>query len=195
MIAGMTRACRALFAGVVLLAALSASAASLDPRFVVRVTPEMLRHQRILDTMYFAGFAYEILVLAVILGSGLAARLGELAERPVKWRFVQSMLFFVLLTLVTTVAEFPIAIYRGFLVPHQFALTHQTFAAWLGDLAKGLGVDLIIGSVLAALVLLAMSHFRHWWLVLWAGSLPLVVAGVIATPFIIDPLFNDFRPL
>src|SRR5258708_15576193 len=194
MIAGMTRFHRALLAGVALLAAFSASAAPLEPRFVVHVTPEMLRHQRILNTMYLVGFAYEILVLAVILASGLAARLRDLAERAVRWRFVQSMLFFVLLTLVTTAAEFPIAFYRGFIVPHQFALTHQTFAAWMGDLAKGLGVDLVIGCVLAALVLLAMSRVRRWWLVLWAGSPPLLVAGVTAPPLAIHPLFNLLRP-
>ncbi len=134
-------------------------------------------------------------MLFVILVSGLATRLRDVAERSVRWRFAQSMLFFVLLSLVTTVAELPIDVYRGFVVPHEFALTHQTFAAWLGDLAKGLGVDLAIGSVLAALVLLAMRRVRHWWVVVWACSLPLVVAGVIATPLIIDPLFNDFRPL
>jgi STE24 endopeptidase len=173
----------------------SISAASLDPRFIVRVTPEMLRHQRILDAMYFAGFAYEILVLIFILASGLGARLRDVARRAVPWRFVQSMLFFLLLSLVTTVAEFPIDYYRGFVVPHEFALTHQTFAAWMGDLVKGLGVDVVIGCVLAALVLLAMIRVRRWWVVVWACSLPLVVAGVIATPLIIDPLFNDFRPL
>lgn len=173
----------------------SISAASLDPRFVVHVTPEMLRHQRILDTMYFAGFAYELLVLVFILASGLGARLRDVVRRIVPWRFVQSMLFFVLLSLVTTVAEFPIDYYRGFVVPHEFALTHQTFAAWMSDLVKGLGVDLVIGCVLAALILLAMTRVRRWWVVVWACSLPLVVAGVIATPLIIDPLFNDFRPL
>lgn len=167
----------------------------MDPRFVVHVTPEMLRHQRILDTMYFVGFGYELLVLFVILRSGLAARLRDLSQRLVRWPFVQWMLFFVLLSLVTTIAEFPVAFYRGFIVPHEFALTHQSFAAWMGDLAKGLGVDLAIGSLLAALVLLAMRRFRRWWVVLWAGSLPLVILGVIATPLIIDPLFNDFRPL
>ena len=180
---------------MVLFVAFTASAAALAPRFVVRVTPEMLRHQHILDTMYFAGTAYEILVLCVILVSGLAARLRDVAERSVRWRFAQSVLFFILLSLVTTVAELPIDVYRGFVVPHEFSLTHQTFAAWLGDLAKGLGVDLAIGSVLAALVLLAMRQVRQWWVVVWACSLPLVVAGVIATPLIIDPLFNDFRPL
>jgi Zn-dependent protease with chaperone function len=191
----MIRFRRALLAGMVLLVAFTASAAALDPRFVVRVTPEMLRHQHILDTMYFAGTAYEILVLSVILVSGLARRLRDAAERSIRWRFAQSMLFFILLSLVTTVVELPIDVYRGFVVPHEFALTHQTFAAWLGDLAKGLAVDLAIGSVLAALVLLAMRRVRQWWVVVWACSLPLVVAGVVATPLIIDPLFNDFRPL
>src|SRR5258708_13712980 len=114
MIAVMTRIRRALLAGIALLATLSASAASLDPRFVVRVTPEMLRHQHILDTMYFVGFAYELLVLGTILASGLAARLRNLAERAVRWRFVQGMLFFLLLSLVTPLAEVPIDAYPGF---------------------------------------------------------------------------------
>src|SRR5258708_12231360 len=119
MIAGMTRFHRALLAGVTLLAVSSGYAASLDPRFVVHVTPEMLRHQRILNTMYLVGFAYEILVLAVILASGLAARLRDLAERAVRWRFVQSMLFIVLLPLLTSATTIPIASYHAFIVtPH-----------------------------------------------------------------------------
>jgi Zn-dependent protease with chaperone function len=167
----------------------------MDPRFVVHVTPEMLRHQRILDTMYFVGIGYEILLLVFILRSGLSARLRDLAEKAVRWRFVRSMLYYALFTLVATVGQLPILIYRGFVVPHEFNLTHQTFAAWLGDLAKGVAVDLVVGALIAGLVLLALRRFRRWWIVLWAGSLPLVILGVVATPLIIDPLFNDFRPL
>lgn len=182
-------------AASLLVATTVAAAPALDPRFVVHVTPEMLRHQRILDTLYFVGLVYELVVLFAILGTGLAARLRVTSERLVRWRFVQWMIFFVLLSLVTTVAEFPLSFYRSFIVPHQFALTHQSFAAWMGDFGKAIAVDLAIGAVLAALVLLAMRRVRRWWLVLWAGSLPLVILGVIATPLIIDPLFNDFRPL
>src|SRR5258708_33909485 len=107
--AGMTRFPRALLAGVALLAVSSVYAASLDPRFVVHVTPEMLRHQRILNTMYLVGFAYEILVLAVILASGLATRLRDVTKRSVRWRFVQSMISCVLQTLLPTAAELPLA--------------------------------------------------------------------------------------
>jgi Zn-dependent protease with chaperone function len=167
----------------------------MDPRFVVHVTAEMLRHQRILDVLYFVDFAYEVLVLLVILRSGLSARLRDAAARMARPRFVQAMLYFVLLSLVTTAAQLPLIVYRGFIVPHQFALSHQTFLGWLGDLGKGAGVDLVIGAPLVAGALLIMRHVRRWWLVLWAISLPLVVLGVVATPLIIDPLFNDFRPL
>jgi Zn-dependent protease with chaperone function len=166
-----------------------------DPRFIVHVTPEMIRHQHILDAMYFIGFAYQLVILFAILFSGLSTRMRDAASRATRFRFVQSMLFFALLSIVTTIADFPLAYYRGFIVPHQFALTHQTFLSWLGDLAKGFGVDLVIGSVIVALALYAMQRCRRWWLVLWLGSLPLVIAGVVAEPLIIDPLFNKFTPL
>ena len=38
-----------------------------DPRFIVHVTPEMIRHSRILDTLYFASFFYGIIELSLLL--------------------------------------------------------------------------------------------------------------------------------
>ncbi|HUJ14636.1 MAG TPA: M48 family metallopeptidase [Thermoanaerobaculia bacterium] len=173
---------------------LFAAAAPVARRFVVHVTPEMIRHSRILDALYFIGFFYSVAVLVVILRSGMSVRLRDIAARA-KWPFVISMAYFALLSVATTIFEFPLSFYGGFVLPHQFHLTTQSLGGWLGDFGKGFAVDVLIGAFVAALALLAIRRVRRWWIVLWLGSIPLIILGVIITPLVIDPLFNKFEPL
>ncbi len=155
----------------------------------------MILHSRIEDALYFIGFAWSVAVLFIVLQTGISARLRVAAERWVRWRFVATMLYFAMLTAVITIMEFPLTFYAGFIVPHQFDLTLQRFPSWLGDFGKDTGVNVVIGSVVAALVVLGIRLFRRWWIVLWLGSIPLIILGVVLTPLIIDPLFNKFEPL
>jgi len=163
--------------------------------FEVHVTPEMIRHSRIYDVLYFVDFVYGIGVLIFILRSGWSANMRAFASRLVRWRFVAAMLYFVLLSLVTAVLTFPLDLYGGFIVPHQFDLTNQSFAAWIGDFGKALAVNLVISSPIAAVALILIRRIRRWWFALWIGSIPLIILGVLAQPLIIDPLFNNFQPL
>jgi Zn-dependent protease with chaperone function len=45
------------------------------------------------------------------------------------------------------------------------------------------------------LALFAIGRFKRWWLVLWAGSIPLILLMVVVQPLVLDPIFNDFQPL
>ena len=36
---------------------------------------------------------------------------------------------------------------------------------------------------------------RRWWLVLWAGGIPISIFMVAVAPVLIEPIFNDFRPM
>src|SRR5438876_1130148 len=166
-----------------------------ERRLEVRVTPEMIRHSRINDALYLADFLYGVGALLLVLGAGWSARMRDIASRAAKKKFLAAMLYFVLLSLVLTVIRFPLDFYGGYVVPHQFDLTDQSFAGWLGDFGKALGVNVVIGSVLAALALLGIRKIRRWWLLLWLGSIPLIILAIVATPLIIDPLFNKFEPL
>jgi Zn-dependent protease with chaperone function len=163
--------------------------------FEVNVTPEMIRHSRIYDVLYFVDFVYGIGVLLLILGTGWSARMRVFASRHVRWPFVAAMLYFVLLSLVTAILTFPLDLYGSFIVPHQFDLTNQSFAAWIGDFGKALAVNLVIFTPIAAVALILIRRIRRWWLALWIGSIPLIILGVLAQPLIIDPLFNNFQPL
>jgi Zn-dependent protease with chaperone function len=166
-----------------------------ERRYTIQVTDEMRRHSRIGDTLYGVWTIYELVVLIAILATGWSAKLRNVAARLVPWRYARVPLWFLLFSLTTTLLYFPIWYYAGYIVPHQFGLTHQAFPAWLGDLAKGLGVDLGVGMMLSILVTLAMRMFKRWWIAIWLGSIPLMIIGVVIWPLFIDPLFNKFVPL
>jgi Zn-dependent protease with chaperone function len=155
----------------------------------------MIRHSRIYDVLYFVDFIYGISVLVLILRTGWSARMRAFASRHVRWPFVAAMLYFVLFSLVTAILTFPLDLYGGFIIPHQFDLTNQSFAAWMGDFGKALAVNIVIFTPIAAVALILIRRIRHWWLALWIGSIPLIILGVLAQPLIIDPIFNKFQPL
>src|SRR5205085_6945357 len=92
---------------------LAAAAAPAARRFVVHVTPEMIRHSRLLDVLYFVDFVYGLAVLYIILRTGASTRLRNIASRAVKWPLAMAALYFVLLSAVTTALEFPLWFYQG----------------------------------------------------------------------------------
>jgi STE24 endopeptidase len=166
-----------------------------DKRFEVQVTDEMRRHSRIGDTLYFVGTAWTFGALALLLVTGLSRRMRDAAARLTKQPFMLAMLYIVLFTLAMAVLELPLAYYSGFVVPHQFDLTDQSFGSWMGDMFKGLAVNLVIGSVLGALGLLAIRRIRRWWVVLWVASIPVIIFFAVIQPIVLDPIFNKFEPL
>ncbi len=166
-----------------------------ERRLEVHVTPEMIRHSRLNDVLYFVDFLYGVGALLLVLGVGWSVRFRDAAQRAAKRKFLAAMLYFVFLALTLTAIQFPLDFYSDYVVPHQYDLTNQSFASWLGDFAKGLGVNLVIFAPISALALLIIRKIERWWMVLWLGSIPLIILAVVATPLIIDPLFNKFEPL
>ncbi|HEX3110569.1 MAG TPA: M48 family metallopeptidase, partial [Thermoanaerobaculia bacterium] len=100
-----------------------------------------------------------------------------------------------LFAIATTLIEFPLSYYGGFHVPHEFDLTNQSFASWMGDFGKEWGVNVLIGGVLVALAFLAIRKIKRWWIAVWIGSVVVAFIGIILTPILFDPLFNKFEPL
>jgi Zn-dependent protease with chaperone function len=165
-----------------------------DP-YSVQVTPEMQRHSHILDTLYFVGTAYSFLALGIVLVTGLSRRLRDAAQRVFKRPFLVTFVYFVLFSVVLTILSFPLDYYAGYVVPHQFDLTSQSFASWMGDLGKEFLVNVAIGGIIAALALFAIRKFARWWIPLWLGSIFFIILGIVIAPIFIDPIFNKFEPL
>ena len=166
-----------------------------DTRFEVRVTDEMRRHSRISDALYFVGTAWSFGALALVLVSGLSRRMRDVAARVTKRPFLLAILYIALFTVAIAIFEFPLSYYAGFIVPHQFDLTDQSFGSWMADMLKGLAVSIAIGSVIGALGLLVIRRIQGWWVVLWLATVPLVILMVVVQPILLDPVFNKFEPL
>ena len=78
----------------------------------------------------------------------------------------------------------------------RYGLSTQTWVSWLLDIGR----QVLVASALTALVLMAALALvriapRTWWAWAAGATAGLVVAGSFAYPVLIEPVFNDFRPL
>ena len=161
-------------------------------------TPENRAYATTRVALGFIGPIYAILVALFFLFSGLSAWIAEGARRVSRRGYVQVMVYLAIYLALDFVLSFPLAFYQGYAVEHQYRLATQGFGSWLLDEGKGL----LIGFVLLGVVPLVWLAYqpvrrfpRHWWLVLGLGTLPVILAGALLQPLVIDPAFNRFTRL
>lgn len=90
----------------------------------------------------------------------------------------------------------PLNYYSGFVLPHRFGQSNQTFKGWIIDQLKGIAVGAPLGLILLELLYLALRLTGDlWWL--WAAGGMLVFTVLLSNlaPILIMPLFNKFVPL
>ena len=149
---------------------------------------------RIRNIMSFAGSLWGLAVLWLLLATRTVAGLATYTERLAKRRWLQGLLFFTVLIVLLTLADLPLAWYSH-RVSLRYGISVQGWSSWLVDLAKSLGLSVLIG---APLLLLFNWIVRRWpqryWLTAWIATLPLLVLGIFVSP-LLEPVFNKFEPL
>ena len=135
--------------------------------------------------LYFAGFAFSLLVLLAMMRMRLGARLARL--RPPA--------YFAATLAIVAAAGIPIDLTSHALSLH-FGISIEPWLYWLWDWTKEQIVFILIGVLLAWPFYAVLRRSpRRWWLWAWLASLPLLVAGAFADPLVFEPLFNTFTPL
>ncbi len=79
---------------------------------------------------------------------------------------------------------------------HKYGLATQTFAAWMGDRAKGLALIVVFGGVLVAILYgVVRQSSKNWWI--WGALTAIVFLMFIQLigPIYILPLFNKVTRL
>ena len=141
-----------------------------------------------------AGSLWGIAVLWLLLASRAAAGLAAWAERRLRRRWLQGLLFFAVLLVVTTLAALPLDAI-GHVVSRHYGISVQGWGSWFGDLAKGLGLTLLFGvPVLLFFNWIVRVSPRRFWVWTWLVSLPLIVFSIFAEP-LLEPIFNTYEPL
>lgn len=183
----------------------TASGTPFDPRtatdaYLATVSGE----KRARSDAYFEGgywlqlwdFLLGVAVNLALLATGLSRRMRDLAERLVRFRPVQTALYWVQYLIVTSLVLFPMTVYEGFLREHAYSLSNQTFGPWLGDQAKGLGVGLVLGALFVTALYGVVRRLARTW-ALWGAvtMVALLVFAILIAPVFIAPLFNDYTRL
>ena len=145
--------------------------------------------------------SYSSLALGIVLSLALGltrtgGRVVRAVARPLGGGWVwQVVLGTLALTALVRLARLPLSA-RSEMVLQEYGLSTRTWGSWAVDVTKGVLVDAGLTTlVLLALIGLARVARRTWWAWGAAATAGLVVAGSFAYPLVVEPVFNEVRPL
>ena len=160
------------------------------------------RYHRLRRRADLAGTAVAGVLLLVLLLSGGAHRLRELAAALAQWvpggieEAATVVLLTIVLVAILAVVELPFAFYQGHLLEHRYGLSTQSTGHWLADQGKGVGVGIVLAAAATSVVYLALRQWPdHWW---WISAVIFALATVglaRIAPVVLLPIFYKFKPL
>ena len=155
-----------------------------------------VRYHRSGNVLWAVSTALSLLIPAVLLFTGVSARLRHLAHRIGRRWILMVALYALLFTLMTAILTLPLAYYEDFLRQHAYGLSNQSLGRWLGVWLKGVAVSAAgLSLVLWIPYLLLRRSPKRWWLYAGLASIPIATVVLVITPIWVDPLFNDFGPM
>ena len=189
--------------------AASANQTAAGPAFDVRAAVDtylakMPPAQRARSDAYFErgywlqlwDFLSAVFVMWLLLRFRWSARMRDLAERITRFRPLQTALYWVQFIVVVSLLTFPMNLYEGYFREHNYGLLNQTFGPWMRDQMVGLGVGVVLGSILMVpLFGLVRRLGKNWWV--WGATVTIAFAAFVAliAPVYIAPLFNKYTTL
>ncbi|HEX2504072.1 MAG TPA: M48 family metalloprotease, partial [Miltoncostaeaceae bacterium] len=115
------------------------------------------------------------------------------AAKARPWR--AGALFGAGLALVTTVVTLPLSGAR-YAWGRDYGIVTQGVPGWTLDLAKGLGIQVLITAGIGAGVAVAIARApRWWWAIVAVGFSTLVYALTVLSPLLLEPVFQKTEPL
>jgi STE24 endopeptidase len=144
----------------------------------------------LVDTVFSAVYALAWLFL----GWSISLRTWLMTITTNEWLLVA--FYIVIFGGVFALINLPLVYYSGFLLPHRFNQSNQSFKDWIVDQLKGLAIGAPLGLIMIELIYLALRLTgSSWWLWVAGGLLLFNVLIANLAPVLIMPLFNKFVPL
>ena len=144
--------------------------------------------------LLFAGVGVSILIAWIMVRFRLLDRIAErMAGRSQALAtFVVAAAFF----LISAVLALPWTLYTDWYRQRAYDLSSQPLGDFLGQLALSEAISTVVGGLfLMGVYALIRRTGARWWL--WSGGLTAVTMALflLATPSVIEPLFNDYKPV
>ena len=120
---------------------------------------------------YFEGgywlILWDFLMSAVRLLAAAAFRLvcqhAQFRRAPHPLPPLQTFIIWIEFLVVTSLIQFPLAIYEGYIREHKYGLATQTFGPWLGDQLKGLLIGVVLGGLIAMILFGIVRRLPNTW--------------------------------
>lgn len=151
------------------------------------------KYTRLMRRFFFLDLALGAVFLLALLLSGLSSGLRNLLDLP---QPAMVALYFLILILSYGIISAPLSVYRSFVLPHRYGLSHQTWRSWLADEAKGGILGLALGMGMVVVIYRFLEAFPQiWWLLAFAFVALVTVVLTKLMPVLILPLFFKLEPL
>jgi len=144
--------------------------------------------------LFLLGTAVGMVAPLVLWASGLSDALWHVLARWPSWlaTVVQTGLLTLLLLLISA----PQAYYGGFVVPHRYGQSTQTFGGWLTDWLKSNVLALVLTTGAATLFYVTVWYSpAYWWLLFWLEAMAAIVLLTFLAPYVFVPLFFKPQPV
>jgi STE24 endopeptidase len=167
-------------------------------RMVDSLGPEALAKAEAYTTgnhwLLFAGVAVSVLVALIMVRLRLLDRIATRMEK--RGLFLSTFTVSAAFLLISTLIALPWTIYTDWHRERSYDLSSQPLGDFLGQLAIGEGIGMVLGGLfLAGVYALIRRTGQRWWM--WSGGFAGVVTllMLLAGPALIDPLFNEYKPV
>jgi STE24 endopeptidase len=141
-------------------------------------------------------FLYASAIMLLLLNLRWSAKMRDLAARITRFRWLQTLLYWVQYLVITTILGFPLEFYESYVREHKYGMATQTFGPWMGDELKGFLVSLVLGAITVVVLFAIVRRLaRTWWIWGAAATLVLTTIGIAIAPIYITPIFNKVQRL
>lgn len=158
------------------------------------VNPRIQSYNRTWYALYFFSSVWEVLGLLLMLRLRIGPRLRDYFKSMTRFPLLEAAGFYAVYSLLLALWHLPLAFY-GYTFDREYGFARQSVSLWLVDRGRGYLFGLL--SILAVWFgyrLLQWSP-KRWWLWLWVGAIPWIVAQSILWPVVVAPMYNRFIPM
>lgn len=140
--------------------------------------------------------AYLLILLFLFQGLGLSKTLVEAISKSVKGNYLILPIYILVVYIGYYLLDFPLNLYRSFILEHKFCLSTQKIKDWFKDQIKAAILSYLMGVILLEVFYRILESYPYvWWLIVsifWI-FFTLILAKFI--PIVIIPLFFKYGRL
>ncbi len=146
--------------------------------------------------LWLVGLVWGLAVPALVLFSGLSAKLRNVAQSLGRHWILTVAGYWVLFVLVTSLLDLPLEFYSGYVRQHAYELSNQTLPKFFQDWGIGLAINCVVGALFLWIPFGLLRKFpKAWWIYTSALAVPFIILQLLVTPLVIAPMFNKFGPM